>query len=346
MSRRVYTNHGVRPEVVPAPSTDAAGFHAGLEEYEPTPVHDLPWLAAETRIAVAGLKDESGRLGLPAFKVLGASWAVEQTLRENPDVRMLVAASAGNHGRAVAHEAARHGLGSMIFLPGVSSAARRQAIEDEGAELVVVDGKYEDALERAHAAAEQPAAVEIADVGTSATARWVIDGYQTLFAETLAQGSFGLMLVPAGIGALAAAATRFAAQVDMRVVGVEPSTAACLTASFEAGCPTAVANTGTTMAGLDCAEISATAWPTLRDGMHGTITVDDDEVHDAMRDLATAGLPIGDCGAAPVAALRALATEQACAELRAAVGLDVATRALLIATEGPTDPDGYRAIIG
>ena len=41
-----------------------------------------------------------------------------------------------------------------------------------------------------------------------------------------------------------------------------------------------------------------------------------------------------------------LATEQACAELRAAVGLDDATRALLIATEGPTDPDGYRAIIG
>ena len=346
MSRRVFTNRAVHQDAVPEPSTDAAGFHVALEAYAPTPLHDLPWLAAETRIAVAGLKDESGRLGLPAFKVLGASWAAERTLRERPDVRELVAASAGNHGRAVAHEAARRGLGARIFLPAVSSRPRRAAIEAEGAEVFVVDGSFEDALEQAHAAAEQPGVAEIGDVGTRGPACWVIDGYQTLFAETLAQGSFDLMLVPAGVGSLAAAATRFAAQVDMRVIGVEPSTAPCLTASFEAGCPTAVANTGTTMAGLDCAEISETAWPTLRDGMHGTITVDDDEVHDAMRDLATVGLPIGDCGAAPVAALRALATEQACAELRAAVGLDESTRALLIATEGPTDPDGYRAIIG
>src|SRR5690349_13003587 len=290
MSRRTFTNHVVRPTTVSAPSTEAAAFHAALDGYQPTPLHHLPWLAAETGIAAAGLKDESGRLGLPAFKVLGASWAVEQTLRQGSEIRLLVAASAGNHGRAVAHEAARRGLASMIFLPAMSSRARREAIKSEGAEVVVVDGSYEDALERAHTAAEQPGAIEIADVGTSDPARWVIDGYATLFAETLGQGSFDVMLVPAGVGSLAAAASRFAAQVDMRVIGVEPSTAACLTASFEAGRPTAVVNTGTTMAGLDCAEISQTAWPSLRHGMHGTVTVEDDEVHDAMRDLATAGL--------------------------------------------------------
>ena len=86
------------------------------------------------------MKDESNRFGLPAFKVLGASWAIERTLQSRPDVHTLVAASAGNHGRAVAHVAATRGLGCRIFLPGPSVPARRQAIEAEGAEVVMVDG--------------------------------------------------------------------------------------------------------------------------------------------------------------------------------------------------------------
>jgi uncharacterized protein (DUF427 family) len=96
---------------------------------------------------------------------------------------------------------------------------------------------------------------------------------------------------------------------------------------------------------LDCAEISAVAWPVLRAGIHGAITVDDAETHRAMRDLAAHGLRIGDCGAAPVAALRALAQEPACAALRDALGLDHTTRVLLVATEGPTDPDAYARVV-
>jgi diaminopropionate ammonia-lyase len=85
------------------------------------------------------------------------------------------------------------------------------------------------------------------------------------------------------------------------------------------------------MAGLDCAEVSSAAWPILRDGIHGTVTVTDAETHAAMRELAAAGLPIGDSGAAPLAALRNLKP-------------DPGMRVLLVATEGPTDPDGYRRV--
>jgi diaminopropionate ammonia-lyase len=119
-------------------------------------------------------------------------------------------------------------------------------------------------------------------------------------------------------------------------------TAACLTASLAAGAPTVVPTPGTTMAGLDCAEVSPAAWPSLRDGIIGTVTVDDDEARAAMRELAAAGLAIGDCGAAPLAALRVLARERPAAELRDAIGLGPGSRVLLIATEGPTDPAGYR----
>jgi diaminopropionate ammonia-lyase len=61
-----------------------------------------------------------------------------------------------------------------------------------------------------------------------------------------------------------------------------------------------------------------------------------------VRELAAAGLAIGDSGAAPLAALHALAAEAACAQLREAVALGPDTRVLLVATEGPTDPESYR----
>jgi diaminopropionate ammonia-lyase len=342
---RALVNPSLRLSAVPEPSTAALAFHAGLPGYRPTPVHDLPDAARELGLGDLALKDESDRLGLPAFKVLGASWAVERALRERPDVRTLVTASAGNHGRAVAHVAALRGLRCRIYLPARSSPSRREAIAAEGAEVIVTGGTYEEAVAVAAEAGTRPGTMALADVGDSGPAHWAIDGYHTLFAEAAAQGDFGVVLVPVGGGALAAAAARFGAHAGVAVVGVEPDTAACLTASLAAGRLAAVTNPGTSMAGLDCAEISATAWPSLRAGIHGMVTVGDAEVHAAMRDLARHGLTIGDCGAAPLAALRALATEPACSALREGLGLGSQTRVLLIATEGATDPVAYRRVI-
>jgi diaminopropionate ammonia-lyase len=334
---RALVNTAVRPAAVPAPDGDEAhAFHAALPGYEPTPVRELAPLAAELGLEALLVKDESARLGLPAFKVLGASWAVERALRERPEVTGLVAASAGNHGRAVAHVAAARGLSCRILLPAGSLAARVDAIAAEGAEVVVIDGGYEEAVARAAAEGEAPTVAEIADVGMSGPARWVIDGYATLFAEAARQARFDLLLVPIGVGSLGAAAARFGAQSACPVIGVEPVAAACLTASLAAQAPTAVGTPGTSMAGLNCAEVSQAAWPSLRDGIHGTITVDDGEAAAAMAQLAGHGLHIGECGAAPLAALRALCTDQACAELREAVGLGARGRVLLVATEGLT----------
>jgi diaminopropionate ammonia-lyase len=334
---RALVNAAVRLAAVPSPDGgDAQAFHTALPGYEPTPVRELPRIAAELGLGAVLVKDESDRLGLPAFKVLGASWAVERALRERPGVTALVAASAGNHGRAVAHVAAARGLSCRIFLPAGSLAARVDAIAAEGAEVVVIDGGYEEAVARAAAEGEAPAVAEIADVGASGTARWVIDGYATLFAEAARQAAFDLLIVPIGVGSLGAAAARFGAQSGCPVVGVEPVRAACLTASLAAQAPTAVATPGTSMAGLNCAEVSEAAWPSLRDGIHGTITVGDGEAAAAMAELAAEGLAIGECGAAPLAALRALCVDQACAPLREAVGVGTGSRVLLVATEGLT----------
>jgi diaminopropionate ammonia-lyase len=327
---------------VPAPSDEALAFHRSLPGYAPTPLVELGegvWV-----------KDESNRLGLPAFKVLGASWAVERALRADPSIHTLVAASAGNHGRAVARVAAWRGLRARVYLPARSVRARREAIAGEGAEVVVVDGTYEEAVEQAAAEGREPGVFELADVGASGPAEWVIDGYATLFAEidgAVASGAgpgpngraappsaFQTVLVPVGVGSLGAAAARWGAQAGVTVIAVEPETAACLTASLAAGTPTKVATPGTTMAGLDCAEVSLAAWPTLQAGIKATVTVSDAETHAAMRELAAAGLTIGDSGAATLAALHQLR------EAGETVG-----NVLLIATEGATDPDGYRATV-
>ena len=201
---------------------------------------------------------------------------------------------------------------------------------------MIVDGTYEDAVAAASFAGAGEGVAEVADVGTSDTARWVIDGYATLFAELADQHALDVLLVPIGVGSLGAAAACYAAHVGVTLIGVEAVTAACLTASLAAGTPTSVPTPGTSMAGLDCAEVSAAAWPTLRDGVHGTVTVTDAEVADAVRELRAAGLAIGESGAAPLAALRALVTDPECDSLRAVAGLDADSRVVLLATEGPT----------
>ncbi len=335
---RALVNTAYTPDAVRPADTAARAFHAALPGYAPTPVRELAAIAAQLNVGAVRLKDESDRLGLPAFKVLGASWAVERALRDGPRERVdtLVSASAGNHGRAVAHVAAARGLRARIFLPARALPARRAAIEDEGAEVVVVDGDYEAAVAAAAQAGRAAGALELADVGEGGPPHWVVDGYATLFAEAAEQARFDLVVVPVGVGALAAAAARFGATAGVPVIGVEPTHAACLTASLREGRPTPVATPGTAMAGLDCAEVSAAAWPDLRAGIAGTVTVGDDEAAAAMTQLAAAGLSIGESGAAPLAGLRALARDPEAEALRNAVTLGPWSRVLLVATEGRT----------
>src|SRR6185503_10294732 len=133
-------------------------------------------------------------------------------------------------------------------------------------EVILVDGTYEQAVARAREEGARPGALELADVGASGPARWVIDGYATLFAEIVAVAEFHVLLVPVGVGSLATAAVRHGAATGTAVIGVEPVAAAALTASLSTGAPTVVPTPGTAMAGLDCAEVSPAAWPELRDG--------------------------------------------------------------------------------
>jgi diaminopropionate ammonia-lyase len=119
----------------PAATAEVQAFHAGLPGYAPTPLAEVPALAAQLGVGRVFVKDESARLGLPAFKVLGASWAVHQVLSRHPagDTLTLMTATDGNHGRALARMARLFGQQAHVFVPAGVHPTAVAAITAEGA---------------------------------------------------------------------------------------------------------------------------------------------------------------------------------------------------------------------
>lgn len=320
----------------------ALEFHRALPGYAPTPLLDVPALAAELGVRQVLIKDESARLGLPAFKVLGASWACQQVQTRSPGAHF-VAATDGNHGRAVARMAAHFGVGATVFVPAVMLPETASSIAGEDATVLRVDGDYDAAVRCAAAYAEgEPGRALVQDTawpGYTQVPAWIVEGYQTLLHEVddelAADGAAAdLVAVPAGVGSLAEAVVRYYRQPEghcPRVLTVEPTTAACVLASLHAGGPVTVATDATVMAGLNCGTISASAWPVLREGLDAAVAVTDEDVLAAVDDLARLGVSSGPCGAATLAGVRAARAEP---ERSAALQLGPDSVLVLLSTEG------------
>jgi len=364
----------------PPPSGAARQVHRSLPGYRPTPLVALPDLADRLGLGEVTLKDESGRFGLPAYKVLGAVWAACRVLSPRFAIApgsmgdleplraalslgprlVLVTATDGNHGRGVARVARWLGCGAEVFLPAGSARSRVDGIASEGALVVEVPGTYDEAVAAAVQAAERPGALLLQDHGQPGyeeTPRWVAEGYETIFAEVeearvgAGRGDFDLVLVQIGVGTLAAAAVahyRAAGRGACPVlIGVEPDGAACALESIAAGSPVMLAAgpDASIMAGLNCGTPSTAAWPLLKAGMDAFVSVDDDRAREAMRLLAARGIESGESGAAGLAGLLELMQPSGSA-CRAALGIGRRSRVLLISTEGVTDPVRWREIVG
>jgi diaminopropionate ammonia-lyase len=326
--------------VAPRQTEDVRRYHQSLPDYAVTPLVELP-IAATLGLGTVLVKDESLRLGLPAFKMLGASWAVHRALSTGgPDRPRLVTATDGNHGRAVARVAAMLDLPATVLVPqGVSDRAITR-IRDEGAEVRVLDAAYDEAVRQAAKLAEsEPNALLVQDTswpGYEDVPQWIVDGYATLFDEAADQAAelgvgIDLVVVPAGVGSLAHAAVLFGrSRPNCRIVAVEPEVADCLRASLAAGRLTTVPTGDTSMAGLNCGTPSYLAWPDLERGLAGAVAVDDAAATEAITYLTDNGIDSGPCGAASLAALRVLATEPA----RTCLGLTSDSSVLLLNTEG------------
>jgi diaminopropionate ammonia-lyase len=371
--------HHRQEYAVPAPSAAPRDFHRRLPGYAETPLRTLPGTAARLGLAEVLVKDESSRLGLPAYKVLGAAWATwmalqrrfgeeltgwrsveELRLRLAPQPRLrLVTATDGNHGRGVARVARWLGFEAEVYVPAGTVASRIEGIRSEGARVVEVEGTYDQAVERA-AAVRGETVLQIQDhgwPGYEEIPQWVAEGYETIFAEVedqlvaLDRPSPDLVLVQIGVGTLASAVVRHWRRTGLSsrpvLVGVEPTGAACALRSVEVGRPVMIeaGAHSSIMAGLNCGTPSSAAWPDLVAGIDAFVAVEDDQARAAMRELASAGIVAGESGAAGLAGLAELMSP-AHAAARALLGLGRETRVLLISTEGATDPVAYAEIVG
>jgi diaminopropionate ammonia-lyase len=274
---RFYVNEPAGPGALAHATSapDPLAFHRSMQGYEPTPLVSTRDLAHELGIGSLVVKDQSRCFGLPAFKIIGASWAVNCAVSEllglppagtfaalaerAESLRplKLVTATDGNHGRAVAHMAALLGLDATIYVPKGTVPARVDAIQGEGARLEVVDGPYDDAVARA-AQDAGPRCLIVSDTswpGYENTPRAVIGGYATIMREIdeqLGAPPPDIVLVQNGVGALAAAVGahygggqggadgRDGAGGRSRgcgpvLVSVEPDDAACMLESLAAG---------------------------------------------------------------------------------------------------------------
>jgi diaminopropionate ammonia-lyase len=332
-----------------SPSEAAIDFHRSLDGYSPTPLVGLPTLAAELGVGHVFAKDESSRLGLPAFKALGASWAVHRALEQlgSSASVTVVTATDGNHGRAVARFARLAGQSAHIVIPPGVHPTAVQAIVDEGATVTRVDGSYDDAVAAAARLSDDIGGVLIQDTawaGYEEIPSWIVEGYATLFAEADAQlVSNGLhqpdlVLVPVGVGSLLQGALAHyrgeRAARGTSVVSVEPEAAACVAPSLEAGRPVTVETGETVMSGLNCGTPSSLAWPYMLNGLDAAISIADRAGVQAAHDLASLGVHAGPCGGSGLAAARSALMGPDSEGRRSHLGLDSNSIVLLIITEG------------
>ena len=332
--------------------------------YRHTPLVEFPDLAREFDVGRLFVKDESARLGLPAFKMLGASWAVAQavgarlgseprTLDElmSLDGRLhgitLVTATDGNHGRAVARMARMLGTRACVFVPDAVDPAATTSIENEGAQVTTCAASYDMTVQVAREFADDhQGAVLVQDTswpGYEKTPQWIVDGYSTLFREIDAQVTehsadpTGLLAVPVGVGSLAQAAVTFhrSAQTEpASLLAVEPDSADCVLASLTAGEPVSMATGQTMMDGLNCGTPSRIAWPFLSAGLDAAVRVSDDQAARAASRLASGGVAAGPCGGASLAGLAAALSGPDGARRRGELGLTPSSTVVLLSTDG------------
>lgn len=301
-ARRGKVSSEVSQIIPPGIARPARKFHRQIPGYRVSPLKGLNNLATLLGLGGIWVKDESQRLALNSFKVLGGSFAIYSYLKRrlgvaegelsfseliSPEVRRrlgpitFAAATDGNHGRGVAWAASKLGLKSIIYVHKATSPSRIRAIEDYGAEVKIVDGTYDEAVHLVVADAAKNGWQIIEDTsweGYEDIPAWVMQGYTTMFAEAQEElAGQGIakpthIFIQAGVGALAGSMLGFyhglfGSEAPISVV-VEPARAACIfeSAKIGDGLPHPFpGELNTIMAGLACGEPSPLAWKILRD---------------------------------------------------------------------------------
>ena len=329
----------------PLPCHDATGVGRLLSlcpAHIPTPLRDMPELAARAGVAQVLIKDERSRMGLGSFKALGAAHAIARdaaaAVQDDNWTQALtdqtyVTASAGNHGLSVAAGARLFGAGAVIYLAETVPEAFAARLRAKGAQVVRAGATYEASMTAAERAGQEHGWTLLSDSSWSGYCELplrVMEGYLQLVAEIAEQIDVAPthILLQAGVGGLAAAVAAHARAVwgdAPQVIVIEPEAAPALIESIRAGQVVTTEGPVSKMARLDCKSPSLIALRGLSRDADLFVTITEDEAAQGVAILAEHGLATTPSGGAGLAALLA------------SLELGPAARVLAILSEGAED---------
>ncbi len=350
-------------------------IYSGMHEYDRTPLVSLEKLSEKIGVGKILVKDESYRFGLNSFKSLGGVYAIYKTLEEiagknisiseifSPQFKETIgeltfsAATDGNHGLGVAWASMNLGQKAVIYLPKGTVPQRIEAIKKTGAKAVVIDGNYDDAVEKMARDGENEGWQVISDTaweGYQDIPTWIMQGYTVLFDEAMEEikengGDMPThIILQAGVGSFSASGVGYFNSIygKKRPISiiVEPDNAACFYESMQIndGKPhRAKGDLSTIMAGLSCGVPNPIAWDIHLDYSDVFVSCRDELSALSMRSL---GNPLkgdkkvisGESGAIGLGVLMHIKNDLE-------IGKD--SEVLLISTEGDTDPKGYLDVV-
>ncbi len=262
-----------------------------------------PYFSGQTGNRVYLKPENLQRTG--AYKIRGAYYKIS-TLSAEERARGLVTASAGNHAQGVATAAKMYGVQAVIVMPATTPYLKVERTRALGAEVVLHGDVYDQAFEHALELAEEKGYTLVHpfnDLG-------VATGQGTIAMEIMRDLPLvDYILVPVGGGGLATGVVTLAKLLkpNIRVIGVEPEGAACLSEALKAGHVVTLPTANTIADGTAVLACGDKNFPYLQKYLDGVITISDDELIDAFLDMVeNHKMVVENSGLLTVAALQHL----------------------------------------
>ncbi|MCI9076010.1 MAG: threonine ammonia-lyase [Dorea sp.] len=218
-----------------------------------------------------------------AYKVRGAYYKIS-TLTDEERERGLITASAGNHAQGVAYAAQKYGCKAVVVMPTVTPLIKVNRTKSYGAEVILHGDVYDDACAYAMKLAGEKGYTFVhpfndLDVAT---------GQGTIAMEIVQElPTVDYILVPIGGGGLITGVSTLAKMLNpkIKVIGVEPSQAASMTAAIEAGEPVELPSADTIADGTAVKKVGDKNLPYVQENVDDILLVDDDDLIGAFLDL-------------------------------------------------------------
>ena len=219
-----------------------------------------------------------------AYKVRGAYYKISQLSPEERS-RGLITASAGNHAQGVAYAAKLAGVKATVVMPVTTPLIKVNRTKSYGADVVLYGNVFDEACAHAYKLADEHGYTFVHPFNDLEVAT----GQGSIAMEIIKElPTVDYILVPVGGGGLCTGVSTLAKLLNpkIKVIAVEPTGAACLKASLEAGEVTTVSKINTIADGTAVQTPGDKLFPYLQANVDQVITVDDSELTLSFLDMA------------------------------------------------------------